>query len=66
MLKLLVTPREILCFLRQGLERKALGDQWSDMASCKSHKRCTVSGELPHAVSLTVLGKGGELKKLDA
>ena len=62
MVKILTTLREILCFPRQGLEWEALGDQWCGMASCKSHKCCTVSGRLPYAVLLTVLGKGGELK----
>ena len=43
-----------------------LGDQWSDMASSKSQEGCTVSGRLPRAVSLTVVGEGGKLTKLYA
>ena len=44
MVKILATPREILCFPRQGFGWEALGDQWHGIASRKSHKRCTVSG----------------------
>ena len=62
MLKILVTPREIVCFPRQGLRWEAVGDQWSGMASHMSHKCYTVSSRLPRAASLTVLGEGSELK----
>ena len=36
------------------------------MASSKSQEGCTVSGRLPRAVSLTVVGEGGKLTKLYA
>ena len=62
MLKILVTPKEIVCFPRQGLRWEAVGDQWSGMASHMSHKCYTVSSRLPRAASLTVLGEGSELK----
>ena len=62
MLKLLATPRESICFPRQGLEWEEICDQWSGMASHKSFKCWTVSGGLPQAASLTVLGERGELK----
>ena len=32
------------------------------MASSKSQEGCTVSGRLPRAVSLTVVGEGGNLQ----
>ena len=57
MFKILTTPKEILCFLRE-----ALGDQLSVKASHKSHNGCTVSGRLPWTATLTVLGEGGKLK----
>ena len=61
MVKRLATPKKIICFPRQGLQREALGDQWSGMVSRKSHKY-TVSGMLPPTVSLILLGQGSELK----
>ena len=42
MVEILSTLRETLCFPRKGLGWEALGDQWSSMASHKSHKVCTV------------------------
>ena len=61
MVKRLATPKKIIWFPRQGLQREALGDQWSGMVSCKSHKY-TVSGMLPPTASLSVLGQGSKLK----
>ena len=62
MVKILATPREILCFPKQGLGWEALADQWSGMASRKSPKCCTEIGRFPWAVSSTVLGERDELK----
>ena len=61
MVTILATPL-LLCFPRQGLREKVPSDQWSDMVLCKSDRYSTVSGRLPLAASLTVLGKRGELK----
>ena len=62
-LSIFPTPREILCFSKQGLGWEAIGDQWSGMASCTSQKCCTVTGKLLWEASLSVLGDWGELKK---
>ena len=37
---------------------EALGDQWHDMASRKSHKGCTMKCWVPDLAYLTVFGKG--------
>ena len=62
MLKILVIPREISCFPRHELGCEMLRDQWSGVASRKSHKRCKGSDKQPQAASLTVLREGNELK----
>ena len=61
MAKIIVNPREILCFPRQGLGWEAL-DQWLGMAFHKTQNGSTVSGRLPRAPSQTVLREMGELK----
>ena len=40
----------------------ALGDQWSGMVYCKSHKYFRVDGRVPKVSWLTVFGKGRALK----
>ena len=44
MLKMPITPREILRFPRQGLGWEATADQWHDIVFCKSHRCRKVRG----------------------
>ena len=62
MLKILVTPGEILWIPEKGLGCEVLGNHWSDITFRKSHKCFSISCRLPQSISLTVSGKGGELK----
>ena len=45
MAKILATPKVTICFPKKGLGWEALGNQWSNIASQKSHKGCIVKGE---------------------